>query len=82
MSSPFYTTTNSIDEESNDNIESFSINAQNYIDPKEKYLFDDFPGNLINQTKERDILSIEEFLKIFPNNNSAQDNRLPNKLYF
>ena len=74
MSSPFYTTTNSIDEESNNNIESFSINAQNYIDPNEEYLFDVFPGNLINQTNERDILSNEEFLKIFPNNNSAQDN--------
>ena len=71
MSSPFYTTTNSIDEDSINEIELDSIRAQNSIVLKEQYLFDVYPKTFISQTKEID----EELLKIFPNNNSDEDNQ-------
>ena len=71
MNSPFYTTTNSIDEDSINEIELDSIRAQNSIVLKEKYLFDVYPKTFISQTKEID----EELLKIFPNNNSDEDNQ-------
>ena len=74
MSSPFYTTTNSNDEDINDGLELFSIKDQNYIDQKDIYLFDQFPGKLIDQTKEKDNLSMEEFLKVFSNNSLIKDN--------
>ena len=74
MSSPFYTTTNSNDEDINDDLELFSIKDQNYIDQKDIYLFDQFPGKLIDQTKEKDNLSMEEFLKVFSNNSLIKDN--------
>ena len=74
MSSPFYTTTNSNDEDINDGLDLFSIKDQNYIDQKDIYLFDEFPGKLINQTKGKDNLSIEELLKVFSNNNLIKDN--------
>ena len=71
MNSLFYTTTNSIDEDSINEIELDSIRAQNSIVLKEKYLFDVYPKTFISQTKEID----EELLKIFPNNNSDEDNQ-------
>ena len=74
MSSLFYTTTNSIDEHSNNDREIYSIRDLNYIDQKDKHLFDVFPENLIDQTKEKDNISIEELLKIFSNNNLILDN--------
>ena len=43
MSSLFYTTTNSIDEHSYNDREIYSIRDLNYIDQKDKHLFDVFP---------------------------------------
>jgi hypothetical protein len=63
MNSLFYTT-NSIDEDNNNDIESNSNGDENYIDQKEKYLFDVFPAKLNIQAKEEDDLSEEELLKI------------------
>ena len=75
MNSPFHTTINSFDEDSINEIELDSIRDQNYIVLKEKYLFDVYPKKFNSQTKEIDNLSEEELLKIFPNNNSDEDNQ-------
>ena len=74
MNSPFYTTTFSNDEDNNDDLELFSIKDQNYIGPKDIYFFDGFPGTLINQTKGKDNPSMKEYLKVFSNNDSNEDN--------
>ena len=66
-SSLFNSTANSIDDISYDYIESHSINSKNY-------LFDTFSEEYNNPKEGKDNLSEEEFLKIFPNNNSAKDN--------
>ena len=74
MNSPFYTTTFSNDEDNNDDLELFSIKDQNYIGPKDIYFFDGFPGTLNNQTKGKDNPSMKEYLKVFSNNDSIEDN--------
>ena len=79
MSSLFYTTTNSIDEYINEDREIHLIRDPNYIEQKDKHLFDIFPENLIEQTKEKDNISIEELLKIFSNNNLIIDNPVSNR---
>ncbi len=75
MSSPFYTTTNSFDEDSSNDIESFLITDPNYIDKKIKYLFDESQDKFAYQTKEISHLSEEELLKIFPNKFLCKDNQ-------
>ena len=72
MSSLFYTTTNSIDEEIKNDIEIYSIRDPNNI-------VGEFPENSIDQTKGKDNISIEELLKIFSNNNSNIDNPVSNR---
>ena len=74
MNSPFNTTTFSNDEDINNDLELYSIKDQNYIGPKGINLFDEFPGELNNETKEKDNLSMEEFIKIFSMNNLIKDN--------
>ena len=72
MSSLFYTTKNSIDEEIKNDIEIYSIRDTNN-------LVGEFPENSIDQTKGKDNISIEELLKIFSNNNSNIDNPVSNR---
>ena len=75
MNSPLHTTTFSNDEDINDDLELFPIEDQEYIDKKDIYLFEKVQGKLIDETKGKDNLSIEEFFKVFPMNNMIQDNQ-------
>ena len=73
MNSLFYTTTYSIDEDINNDIELYSIMGQNDIEQNEKFLDDALPEKFINQIKEKDSLPDEELLETSSNNNLAKD---------
>ena len=73
MKSLFNTTIYSIDECFNNDIELNSINGQYDTEQNEKFLYETLPEQFIYQIKEKDSLSEEESLKIFPNNNLAKD---------